>query len=109
MRKLISDRNFVLGFASGILFFLCINIFTVFNRCHHCVTTIGFPVVFYEEYVGPVYWNGPGSDFTTGDFTHFYIYRLIANIFIAVLSSIGLGTIFSYIRAKYASRRLTLK
>ena len=109
MRKLISNKAFVLGFSIGILFFLCANILTVFNRCHHCVTMIGFPVVFYKEYIGPIYWNGSGSDFTSNDFTNFSIFRLVANIFVVVLSSISLGLVFKFVWSKLASQRLNLK
>lgn len=108
-RKLFSNKAFLIGFTSGILFFLFINAFMIWmSSCHHCVNIAGFPIVFYEKFVGTVYYT-PVKGISYDNFEYFYIWRLAADILIAIISSFVLGLILKLIWSKFASRRLNLR
>lgn len=109
MRKLFKDKAFLLGFSNGIIFFLCINLFIFFySQCHHCVRIAGFPIIFWEKFVGNIYYN-PVDGFSDDDFENFFIYKLILDILITLVSGFVLGSILKFVSSKISSRRAALK
>ncbi len=109
MKNLIKNKAFIKGFTIGIFFFLLFNTFIFFNsKCHHCVNVAGFPIVFWERFIGNIYYN-PVDGFSNDDFEHFFIYNLIADILIALILSFVVGLIYKFIESKIALHRLYLK
>lgn len=109
MNKIFRNKAFIIGFANGIGFFLCINLFIFFySQCHHCLTVAGFPIIFWEKFVGGFYGSldNPADD---NFYEHFFAYKLFADILIAVFSSFVVGLIFKFINSKIVSRHLFLK
>ncbi len=110
MRKFFQNTAFILGFANGIVFFLCINIFIFFySQCHHCFNIAGFPIIFWERFVGGFFINPDTGELTDNNFEHFFVYKLFADILIAIVSSFVVGLIFKFIQSIIASRRSSIK
>ncbi len=93
MNKLTKNIAFKLGFLAGILFFVLANIFpALFNInsgiCFDCYETYGFPFALYESgtvlHLNQFIWAG-----------------VVADISIAIISSLILGLVFKYIDQKF--------
>ncbi len=107
MGKLIKNKIFLFGFFSGIIFFVCFNIFIhLRSMCHHCVYFAGFPLRFYEEFKGTIYFNPATSESFTENFRHFFIYNLIADVLFTILFSFLIGLIFKLVWSKISAREL---
>lgn len=98
----IRSRPFLFGFFLAVLIFSSVNIIVYLGPCYHCVENIGFPIVFRQRYEGSM-------DFSSGSLTFpdafdiFSLWRLIANILIVLLSSVGFGTIIDLVIARLRS------
>jgi tryptophan-rich sensory protein len=109
VRNLIKNRSFLIGFVCGLLLFLCANILIFLNsHCHHCVRVAGFPLVFWEQFMGNINFT-PEKGSSNNDFENFYPFNLISDIAIAIIFCFVIGLIFKFIWSKILSSRTELK
>ena len=95
--KLIQGKAFKLGFLAGILSFIFANIYTMPDKgegfCFDCYETFGFPFALHERgtilHLNQFIWAG-----------------VVADTAIALVFSLTLGLIFSYIWLKTSSSRI---
>lgn len=100
MKSLIKNKEFIKGFVSGIFALIIFNTLTFFNsQCHHCINRAGFPMIFWERFIGTIYYN-PADGFSSDDFEHFFIYNLIADVLVTIAFSFILGLIFKSVWSK---------
>lgn len=106
MRNLIKNKAFIIGFASCILFLLCLNVFIFLESlCHHCVRRVGFPIIFWAQFMGNFSFT-PEKGLTPhpDDFEYFLLLNLFTDIFITVGFSFLVGLLFKFVWSKIISR-----
>ena len=99
MKNLIQNKAFTFGFLLGFLSFIfTMNYFDKKDRgiCFDCYETFGLPFNYL----------GTGGFVTRTDILWF---GLIADILIAIVFGLIIGSIFKFVWLKIASRRLNLK
>ncbi len=100
MRKLFKDKAFVIGFAIGILIFIAANLYDFAPKGG------GFSFDSYETHGVPFAMHESG---TMLHINQFIWSGVVANISIVLIFSYILGSIFRFVRSKFAARRSTLK
>ena len=110
MTYLIRNKAFAIGFCSSILVFIALNIAVNFvSHCHHCTWITGFPLIFRQQFIGNTNYT-PESGFTNHDFDLFSVWAFIADVFIILFISVGVGMlcdiIFSRLKRTTNSERL---
>jgi hypothetical protein len=103
MRRLILNYAFNLGFLTGILLFIAINLYAdrpLANKatrlCFHCLNEWGFPFRYFEA------GGNPGIE-------RYFWLGLVGDIFVALIFSFLVGLVFKFVWSKLASRRINLK
>ena len=108
MSKLFENKAFKAGFLIGVILFLIIHFFdflAIMNIKEPVTSQISIGLVYYFGFPFPIFeWNhySPIA-------RQFHFSGLVANIFVAVISSFVLGFIFKFVWSKISSRRVKLK
>jgi xanthine/uracil permease len=105
MKNLIRNKSFIIGLIFGVILFLCLNIYTIYDTpCHHCANWIGFPLPVFVEFITSSENNPFGKQVK-----EFYWFSIVINIFITLVFSFITGVIFRMIWSKLSSRQTNLK
>lgn len=91
MRKLFKSKTFILGLLIGFVLFISFNFYSLVlmfdELCFHCIKNFGFPFHWYESgtivHYEKILWLG-----------------LIADLFVMILMSFGIGLLFHFFAMK---------
>lgn len=93
------NKTFIVGFLTGMLMIIVLNLLSVMNAndCQTCNPKFGFPFSFYER----VFTKCNSAPDRSADIECFIWYfsspKLVANILIAIIFSFIVGLIFKFI------------